>query len=92
MEEWKKDNKVILSTKDFVFKKRLVKNLTKKYVGPYVIEEVVLKNTVKLKLLVLASMRIHLVVNISKVVKYRELVKRQKVKEPKQVEVDRVKE
>ena len=40
MEEWKKDNKVILSIKDLVFKKRLVKKLTKKYVGPYVIKEV----------------------------------------------------
>jgi len=40
VEEWKKDNKVILSTKDLVFKKKLVKKLTKRYVGPYVIEEV----------------------------------------------------
>jgi len=38
-----------------------------------VVEEVVLKNAVKLKLL--ASMRIYLVVNISKIVRYRKLVK-----------------
>ena len=53
------------------------------------IEEVVLKNIVKLKLP--ASMRIYLVVNISKVVRYKKLVKRQKV-ELKLVEVDKVKE
>jgi len=41
---------VILSTKDLVFKKRPVKKLTERYVGPYEIEEVVSKNVVKLKL------------------------------------------
>ena len=57
---------------------------------PYIIEEVVLRNAVKLKLL--TYMRIHLVVNISRVVKYRKPVKGQKVKEPKPVEVDKVEE
>jgi len=37
-------------------------------------------------------MRIHLVINISKIVRYREPVKGQKVKEQKLVEVDRVEE
>ena len=37
-------------------------------------------------------MKIHLVVNTSKVVKYRKLVKRQKVEEPKLVKVNRVEE
>ena len=63
----------MLSIKDLVFKERPVKKLTEWYIGPYVVEEVVLKNAVKLKLL--ASMRIYLVVNISKIVRYRELVK-----------------
>ena len=35
-------------------------------------------------------MRIHLVVNFSRVVRYKKLVKKQKVKEPKLVEVDKV--
>jgi len=64
--------------------------LTERYVGPYVIEKVVSKNVVKLKLL--TSMRIYPVVNMSKVVKYREPGKRQKVKKPKLVEVDEVEE
>lgn len=50
------------------------------------IEEVISANTVKLRLLV--SMTIHPVVNISRIVRYRELVKEQRVEEPKLIEVD----
>jgi len=46
IEEWEKDNKVVLSTKDLVFKERLVKKLTERYVRLYVVEEVILKNVV----------------------------------------------
>jgi len=46
--EWKKENKVILSTKDLVFKERPVRKLVERYVGPYEIEEVVLTNVIKL--------------------------------------------
>jgi len=41
-EDWKKGDRVMLSTKDLVFKERLVKKLVDCYVGPYTIEEVVL--------------------------------------------------
>jgi len=47
-EEWKKGNRVMLSTKDLVFKERLVRKLVDQYVGPYTIEEVVSTNAVKL--------------------------------------------
>jgi len=76
--------------KDLVFKERPVKKLTERYVRPYIVEEVMLKNVVKLKLLV--SMRIYPVINVSRIVRYREPVKRQRVKEPKLVEVDGVEE
>ena len=62
-ENQKKGDKVLLSTKDLVFKERLVKKLGDQYVDPYMIEEVVSTNTVKLRLLTV--MRIHLVVNVS---------------------------
>ena len=88
IEEQKKDNKVILSMKNLIFKKRLVKKLTKRYMGPYIAEKMVSKNIVKLKLLV--SIRIHLVVDISRVVRYRKLVKRQRVEKPKLVKVNEV--
>jgi len=45
-----------------VFKKRSVKKLTSRYIEPYIVEEIVLKNVVKLKLLV--TMRMYLIVNI----------------------------
>jgi len=80
----------MLSTKDLVFKERLAKKLTERYVRPYKIEKVVSKNVVKLKLPV--SMRIHLVVNVSRVVRYVEQVKGQRVEEPKLVEVKGVEE
>ena len=69
-EEWKRGDKVLLSTKDLVFKERPVRKLTERYVGPYEIKEVVLLNAVKLQLP--TSMRIHLVVNVSQIVQYKE--------------------
>ena len=48
---------MLLSTKDLMFKERLVRKLTERYVGPYVIEEIVSTNVVKLQLP--SSMRIH---------------------------------
>jgi len=67
-----------------------VKKLTERYVGPYEIKKVVLKNAVKLKLP--ASMRIHLVVNVSRIKRYRESVREKRVKELKLVKVNGVEE
>jgi len=89
-EKWKKGDRVLLSTKDLVFKERPTKKLMERYVGPYVIEEVVSSNAVKLRLP--SSMRIHLVVNVSRIVRYKEQVKWQKKEEGKPVEVEGVKE
>jgi len=47
-EVWRKGDKVMLSTKDLVFKERPVCKLVERYVGPYEIEEVVSSNAVKL--------------------------------------------
>ena len=62
-EDWKKRDQVLLSTKDLVFKERPSKKLIERYVGPYVIKEVVFSNAVKLQLP--SSIRIHPVVNVS---------------------------
>jgi len=48
MEKWKKGDRILLSTKDLVFKERPTKKLMERYMGPYVIEEVVSTNVVKL--------------------------------------------
>jgi len=89
-EVWKKGDQVLLSTKDLVFKERPTKKLMERYVGPYVIEEVVSTNAVKLRLP--SSMRIHLVVNVSRIVRYKEQIKGQKKEEGKLIEVEGVEE
>jgi len=89
-EKWKKGDWVLLSTKDLVFKKRPSKKLTERYVGPYAIKEVVSSNAVKLRLP--SSMRIHPVVNVSWIVRYKEQMKGQKKEEGKPIEVEGVEE
>ena len=87
---WKRGDRVLLSTKDLVFKERPSKKLTERYIGPYAIEEVVSSNAVKLQLP--SSMRIHPVVNVSQIVRYKEQVKGQKKEEGKPIEVKGVEE
>jgi len=89
-EKWKRENRVLLSTKDLVFKERPVKKLIERYIGPYTIKEVVSSNAVKLRLP--NSMRIHPVVNVSWIIWYKEQVKGQKKEEGKPVEVEGVEE
>ena len=81
---------MLLSTKDLLFKERPVRKLTERYIGPYVIEEVVSSNVVKLQLP--SSMRIYPVVNVSWIVQYKEQVRGQKKEKGKQVEVEKVEE
>ena len=73
MENWRKRDRMLLSTKDLMFKERPTKKLIEQYVGPYTIKEVVSSNAVKLRLP--SSMRIHPVINVSRIVWYREQVK-----------------
>ena len=79
-----------MSTKDLVFKERPTKKLMERYVEPYVIEKVVLSNVVKLRLPSL--MRIHPVVNVSQIVRYKEQVKGQKKEAGKLVEIKGIEE
>ena len=46
--DWKRGDRVLLSTKDLVFKERPARKLVDQYVGSYTIEEVVSTNTIKL--------------------------------------------
>jgi len=73
-----------------VFKERPSKKLTERYVGPYAIDKVVSLNAVKLQLP--SSMRIHPVVNVSWIARYKEQIKGQKKEEGKPVEVEGVEE
>ena len=76
--EYRVDDKVLISTKDFLMElmKRVTKKLMEKFIGLYVVRKIVSENAVELELL--ASLRIHLVVNVRRIVKYREQVEGQK--------------
>jgi len=69
-EEYKVGDKVLINTKDFSMEliKRTTKKLTEEYIGPYVVKKIISENAVELKLPVL--LRIHLVVNIRRIIKY----------------------
>ena len=64
VEEWKKNDNVMLSTKDLVFKERLVKKLVDQYIGLYIIDKVVFTNSQ----IITTNFRIYLMVNVSQVV------------------------
>ena len=91
-EEYRVGDKVLISTKDFSMKlmKRVTKKLMEKFIGPYVVRKIVLENAVELELPV--SLRIHPVVNVRRIVKYREQVERHKMIPLPSVEVDCEKE
>jgi len=70
--------------------KRVTKKLIEKYIGPYVVKKIISENVVELKLP--ALLRIHLVVNMRRIVKYREQVERQKKISSPSVKIEKEKE
>ena len=74
VEEYRVGDKVLISIKDFLMelRKRVIKKLTEKFIGPYVVKKVVSENAVELELP--AVLRIHLVVDVRRLVKYKEQV------------------
>jgi len=86
-EEYRVGDKVLINTKDFSMElmKRTTKKLTEKFIGLYVVKRIVSENTVELELPVL--LRIHPVVNVRRIVKYREQVEGQKKIPPPPIEV-----
>ena len=70
--EYRIGNKVLISTKNFSkeLMKRATKKLMEKFIGLYMVRKIVSENAVELELL--ASLRIHPVVNVRKIMKYRE--------------------
>jgi len=77
-EEYKVGDLVMLSTKDLKYQMvgRRTEKLTKRFVGPYKVKEIVSSNLVKLELP--STVKIHLVVNISRVRRYVEQVEEQR--------------
>ena len=91
-EEYRIGDRVLISTKDFLMElmKRATKKLMEKFIRLYMVKKIVLENVVELELLV--SLRIHLMVNVRRIVKYREQVEGQKKILPPSVEVASEKE
>ena len=91
-EKYRVGDKVLISTKDFSkeLMKRATKKLMEKFIGPYVVRKIVSENAVELELP--ASLRIHPVVNVRRIVKYREQVEGQKKILPPPVEIASKKE
>jgi len=88
--EYKVGDRVLLSTKNLTWqmRNRKTKKL-KKFIGPYKIKKIILENVVELDLSVL--MKIHPVVNMSRITMYQKQVERQKKIPPSLVEIDREK-
>ena len=70
VDEYKVEDLVMLSTKDLKYQmiERRIEKLTERFVGPYKIKKIVLTNAVELKLP--SMIKIHPVVNVSRIYKY----------------------
>ena len=81
-EEYRVGNRVLLSTKDLKFqiKGRCSEKLTEQFVESYKIKRVISTNMIELELP--STIKIHLVVNISRVHMYKDQVEGQKKKWP----------
>jgi len=67
VDEHKVENLIMLSTKDLKYQMvgRRTEKLTERFVGPYKVQKIVLLNAVKLELP--STVKIHLVVNVSRI-------------------------
>jgi len=90
--EYKVEDLVLLSMKDLKWqiKGRRLEKLTEHFVGLYKVKGIVSSNVIELELP--KSIKIHPVVNISRVQLYRPQVERQKKILPKQVIIEREEE
>ena len=91
-EEYRIENKVLMNMKDFPMElmKKVTKKLMEKYIGSYVVKKIISENVIELELLVL--LRIYLVVNLRRIVKYQEQIEGQKKIVPPLVEIEGKKE
>ena len=82
VDKYKVEDLVILSTKDLKYQmvRRRTEKLTEKFVDPYKIKKIVSSNAVELELP--STIKIHLVVNVSRIQRYVGQVKGQRKKQP----------
>jgi len=82
VEEYKVGDLVLLSTKDLKYQivGRRTEKLTERFVGPYKVKSIVSTNAIELELP--STVKIHLVVNVSRVQRYTSQVEGQKKEMP----------
>jgi len=82
IEEYKVGNLVMLSTKDLKYQmvERRTEKLTERFVGPYKIKKIISSNAIELELL--STVKIHPVVNVSRIHRYVGQVEGQKKEQP----------
>ena len=87
VEEYKVGDMVLLRTKDLKWQmiSRRMDKLMERFVGPYRVKGIISLNAIELELP--SSIRIHPVVNVSRIHRYRDQVKGQKVMPPPPVEI-----
>jgi len=92
VEEYKVGDLVMLSTKDLKYQMvgRRTEKLTKRFVGPYRIKKIASSNTIELELP--SIVKIHPVVNVSRIRKYIGQVEGQKKEQPLPVIIEEEKE
>jgi len=82
VEEYKVDDLVMLSTKDLKYQmvRRRTEKLTERFIGPYRIKKIISSNAIELELP--STVKIHPVVNVSRIHRYVGQVEGQKKKQP----------
>jgi len=87
VEEYKVGDMVLLSTKELKWQMigRRTNKLMERFVGPYRVKGIISSNAIELELP--SSVRIHPVVNVSRIRRYRDQVRGQKVTPPPPVEI-----
>jgi len=88
VDNYKKEDLVMLSTKDLKYQivGRRMEKLTERFVGPYKVKKIISSNMVELKLP--STVKIHPVVNISRIHKYIGQVEGQKREQPAPVIIE----
>ena len=92
VDDYKVEDLVMLSTKDLKYQMvgRRTEKLTERFVGPYKIKKIVLLNVVELELP--STVKVHLVVNISRICQYVGQVEEEKKEQPAPVIIEREEE
>ena len=90
--EYKVGDLVMLSTKDLQYQmtRRRTEKLMERFVGPYRIKKIILSNAVELELP--STVKIHSVVNVSRIRRYVGQIEGQRKKQPASVIIEREEE